>query len=215
MGKINISWRYISFLCASEEEEHLVLSGYGERFGLFQGTDHHWELSSCLHFYLPAIFKSRQEHWVSCPLFRTGVVNTQQLPWNTLDPQRHLQWMLVNIPHLQQGPTPNLSPADCPSTGLCLNQTLMVGLYWFTSLQELPAEAKVVNWYSGKTAGDKKWVAVLQLTSSSHQHPGCGRKVAKLPRYSGAVINKKQSLFQPSGGASPTTKTQRKIWKRM
>lgn len=32
----------------------------------------------------------------------------------------------------------------------------MLGLYWFTSLQELQAEAKVVNWYLGKIAGDKK-----------------------------------------------------------
>lgn len=36
---------------------------------------------------LPAIFKNRQEHSVSCPPFRTGVINTQQLPQNSLDPQ--------------------------------------------------------------------------------------------------------------------------------
>lgn len=120
MGKINISWRYISFLCASEEEEHLVLSGYGERFGLFQGIDHHQELSSCLVTYLLFLRtdKSTQCHALLLGLVGSILNNCLKTPW--------IHKMLVNIPHLLQGPTQILSPADSLSTGMCLSQPLML-----------------------------------------------------------------------------------------
>lgn len=59
-GTINISWRYISFLCASQEEEHLVLSGYVERFGSSQRTDHHLDLSSHLRLWPTCCFSEQR-----------------------------------------------------------------------------------------------------------------------------------------------------------
>lgn len=154
MGKINISWRYISFLCASEEEEHLVLSGYAERFWV---VSENWPSfrAKLTPWFVTHLLFLRAEHLVPYPCYE---VHTQHLPPTLLyvHPAQPGPTSIYNIPHLQQRPNQELSPAYSP--GHCdmfgLSTTTMIILV--SSLWEHQAEAKVVSWHSRKISGDKK-----------------------------------------------------------